>query len=63
MREDGTIGKAYGYQIAKYKQLDKLIQTIKEDPSGGTDFCKSGRCSSHPHKVSHTANVQHGSSR
>lgn len=21
-------------------------------------FCKSGRCSSHPHKVSHTANVQ-----
>ena len=32
MREDGTIGKAYGYQIAKYKQLDKLIKTIKEDP-------------------------------
>ena len=30
--EDGTIGKAYGYQIAKYKQLDKLIKTIKEDP-------------------------------
>ncbi|MDU3277198.1 MAG: thymidylate synthase, partial [Veillonella sp.] len=28
MREDGTIGKAYGYQIAKYKQLDKLIKTI-----------------------------------
>ncbi len=26
MREDGTIGKAYGYQIAKYKQLDKLIK-------------------------------------
>ena len=24
MREDGTIGKAYGYQIAKYKQLDNL---------------------------------------
>lgn len=32
MREDGTIGKAYGYQIAKYKQLDNLIRTIKEDP-------------------------------
>lgn len=32
MREDGTIGKAYGYQIAKFKQLDNLIQTIKEDP-------------------------------
>jgi len=32
MREDGTIGKAYGYQIAKYKQLDNLIKTIKEDP-------------------------------
>lgn len=24
MREDGTIGKAYGYQIVKYKQLDIL---------------------------------------
>lgn len=32
MREDGTIGKAYGYQIAKYKQLDKLIDTLKNDP-------------------------------
>ena len=32
MREDGTIGKAYGYQIAKYKQLDNLIKTIKEEP-------------------------------
>ena len=31
MREDGTIGKAYGYQIAKYKQLDNLINTIKHD--------------------------------
>ena len=30
MREDGTIGKAYGYQIAKYKQLDKLIKTIED---------------------------------
>ena len=25
---------------------------------GGTDFYKSVRCSSHQHKVSHTANVQ-----
>lgn len=33
MQEDGTIGKAYGYQIAKYKQLDNLIKTIKEDPT------------------------------
>lgn len=32
MREDGTIGKAYGYQIAKYKQLDTLLDTIKNDP-------------------------------
>ncbi len=32
MREDGTIGKAYGYQIGKYKQLDKLIDMIKIDP-------------------------------
>lgn len=32
MREDGTIGKAYGYQIAKFKQVDNLINTIKTDP-------------------------------
>lgn len=32
MLEDGTIGKAYGYQIAKYKQLDKLIETLKSNP-------------------------------
>lgn len=32
MREDGTIGKAYGYQISKFKQIDKLINTIKTDP-------------------------------
>lgn len=31
MREDGTIGKAYGYQIAKYKQLDNLLKMLKED--------------------------------
>lgn len=30
--DDGTIGKAYGYQIAKYKQLDKLINTLKTNP-------------------------------
>ncbi|OPH61899.1 thymidylate synthase [Paenibacillus ferrarius] len=32
MREDGSIGKAYGYQIAKYKQIDKLIDGLKNDP-------------------------------
>lgn len=32
MREDGTIGKAYGYQIAKYKQLDNLIEMLQKDP-------------------------------
>lgn len=30
--ENNTIGKAYGYQIAKYKQLDKLINTLKTNP-------------------------------
>lgn len=33
MQEDGTIGKAYGYQLSKYKQVDNLIKTIKEDPT------------------------------
>ena len=33
MQEDGAIGKAYGYQLAKYKQVDNLIKTIKEDPT------------------------------
>ena len=33
MQEDGTIGKAYGYQLAKYNQVDNLIKTIKEDPT------------------------------
>ena len=32
MREDGTIGKAYGYQIKKYKQLDNLLHMLKTDP-------------------------------
>lgn len=29
---DGTIGLAYGYQIKKYKQIDRLINTIKNNP-------------------------------
>lgn len=32
MRPDGTIGKAYGYQIRKYKQVDKLLDMLKTDP-------------------------------
>lgn len=32
MRPDGTIGKAYGYQLAKYHQVDTLLKTLKEDP-------------------------------
>jgi thymidylate synthase len=32
MRADGTIGKSYGYQIFKYKQIDKLIDGLKNDP-------------------------------
>ena len=31
-REDGTIGKAYGYQLRKFKQVDRLIETLKTDP-------------------------------
>ncbi|MGH4138597.1 thymidylate synthase [Clostridium sp.] len=30
--EDGTIGKAYGYQIAKYHQIDTLIEALKNNP-------------------------------
>ncbi len=30
MREDGTIGKAYGYQIRKFKQVDTMIRQLKE---------------------------------
>jgi len=30
--EDGTIGKAYGFQIAKYHQIDTLIETLKNNP-------------------------------
>lgn len=29
---DGTIGKAYGYQLAKYHQVDKLLDTLLTDP-------------------------------
>lgn len=32
MLSDGTIGKAYGYQVAKFKQIDKLINTLKTSP-------------------------------
>ena len=32
MRPDGTIGKAYGYQIKKYHQVDTLLKELKEDP-------------------------------
>ena len=32
MREDGTIGKAYGYQLGKYHQVDTLLETLKKDP-------------------------------
>lgn len=32
MRPDGTIGKAYGYQLAKYHQVDTLLKTLQEDP-------------------------------
>ena len=31
MRPDGTIGKAYGYQIRKYKQVDKLLHQLQTD--------------------------------
>jgi thymidylate synthase len=30
--EDGTIGKAYGFQVAKHKQIDKLLDGLKNDP-------------------------------
>jgi thymidylate synthase len=32
MRPDGTIGKAYGYQIRKYKQVDHLLETLRTNP-------------------------------
>jgi len=30
--EDGTIGSAYGFQIAKFHQIDKLIEALKNNP-------------------------------
>ncbi|MBZ9685160.1 thymidylate synthase [Clostridium estertheticum] len=30
--DDGTIGNAYGFQIAKYHQIDKLIEALKNNP-------------------------------
>lgn len=32
MRPDGTIGKAYGYQLAEYHQVDTLLHLLKTDP-------------------------------
>lgn len=32
MLPDGTIGKAYGYQLRKYGQVDTLLKTLREDP-------------------------------
>lgn len=32
MKEDGTIGKAYGYQLKKYKQVDTLLELLKNNP-------------------------------
>jgi thymidylate synthase len=29
---DNTIGKGYGYQVAKYRQMDNLLRTLREDP-------------------------------
>lgn len=30
--ESGLIGKAYGYQVRKHKQIDRLIEGLKNDP-------------------------------
>lgn len=30
--ENNTIGRGYGYQVAKYKQIDKLIETLITNP-------------------------------
>lgn len=32
MMEDGTIGEAYGYVVKEYNQIDKLIDTLKNNP-------------------------------
>lgn len=31
--EDGTIGHAYGYIVKKYNQIDKLIESLKNNPN------------------------------
>lgn len=31
--KDGSIGKAYGYQISEYKQVEKALDRLKKDPS------------------------------
>jgi thymidylate synthase len=31
--EDGTIGKAYGYQVKKHQLIDKLIHTLRTNPN------------------------------
>lgn len=33
-KEDGTIGPAYGAQVKKHKQIDKLIDGLKTNPQG-----------------------------
>ncbi|GAA4709607.1 thymidylate synthase [Brevibacillus fulvus] len=33
-REDHTIGKAYGYQVRKHRQIDKLIEGLIHNPQG-----------------------------
>lgn len=30
--DEGTIGKAYGFQVKKHNQIDRLIEGIKSDP-------------------------------
>ena len=32
MLEDGTIGTSYGYIVDKYKQVDKLLDSLKNNP-------------------------------
>ncbi|MNL91036.1 Thymidylate synthase 2 [compost metagenome] len=32
MQEDGTIGEAYGAQVKKFNQIDKLIESLKTNP-------------------------------
>lgn len=58
MRPDGTIGKAYGYQIRKFKQLDKLLEQLRTNPQdrrmivscGILKTCPTWPCSPVPFK-------------